>query len=63
VYVVGLLSLEARIQQDSDHPSRNPHNSVCDVESIHSEQSYSVNKLKGEREVAVLRINNQGERK
>src|SRR5215472_19328860 len=33
------------MQQDSDHRSKNPNTSASDVESTHSEQSYSVNKL------------------
>src|SRR6266853_636281 len=33
------------MQQDSDHPGRNPYNSVCDVQFTHScEQRYGVNK-------------------
>jgi hypothetical protein len=32
----------ARIQQDFDHPSRNPHNSLCDHSSTHRREQTSV---------------------
>jgi quinol monooxygenase YgiN len=43
VYVVGVLSLEARIQQDSDHRSRNLHKSVFNLQFTQSCQQRSGN--------------------